>query len=317
MSSTIDRAAGSATAPARRLRSQFAAARLSFMWFGVKKTLSREQKQKAAETFEAEAQVLTAAKRLLDVRHPAFAKVTAVRGCAIAYWRSMSLPYPEPGLRLLRQDRIERFDRRMHEYRDQLIEAVGELDGHYTELKRSARQRLGRLFDDSDYPTSLRGLFDLQWDFPSLSPPEFLAELKRELYEQEQARVAARFDEAVRLAEEAFAGEFSKLIAHLGERLSGREDGKPRIFRDSAIENIREFFKRFSDLSINSNRQLDALVEQAQKLLKGVAPQDLRDSDSLRTRIAAELTKMQPALNGLMIERPRRRILRPQPEVAA
>ena len=123
MSSTTDRAAGSATAPARRLQTQFAAARLSFMWFGVKRSLTRKQKEEAAETFDADSQVLTAAKRLLDVRHPAFAKVTAVRGSAIAYWRSVSLPYPEAGLRLLRQDRIERFDRQMNLYREQLVEA--------------------------------------------------------------------------------------------------------------------------------------------------------------------------------------------------
>ncbi len=83
-------------------------------------------------------------------------------------------------------------------------------------------------------------------------------------------------------AEEAFASEFAKLIAHLGERLSGSDDGKPKVFRDSAVGNLREFFDRFRDLSIHSNQQLDDLIQQAQKLLKGVGPQDLRESGDLR-----------------------------------
>ena len=58
-------------------------------------------------------------------------------------------------------------------------------------------------------------------------------------------------------------------------------------------------------------------MEQAQKLLKGVAPQNLRESDPLRIRIASELSKMQSSLDDLLIERPRRRILRRQPEAAA
>ncbi len=122
-----------------------------------------------------------------------------MRNRAIAYWRSVSLPYPEPGLRLIRQDRIEAFDRQMTDLKEELIRAVAELDEHYAELKRSARQRLGRLFDPADYPISLEGLFEIQWDFPSLTPPQYLLELKPELYEQEQARITARFEEAVQL----------------------------------------------------------------------------------------------------------------------
>lgn len=47
--------------------------------------------------------------------------------------------------------------------------------------------------------------------------------------------LAARFDEAVRLAEAAFAGEFSGLLTHLCERLSGAADGR----RSSAIRPSR------------------------------------------------------------------------------
>jgi hypothetical protein len=36
----------------------------------------------------------------------------------------MSLPYPEPGLRLIRQSRIEVFDERMRELRADLNQAV-------------------------------------------------------------------------------------------------------------------------------------------------------------------------------------------------
>ena len=41
------------TTAARRLRSAMAAVRLSFMWFGVRKSLSAEQKAEAADSFGA------------------------------------------------------------------------------------------------------------------------------------------------------------------------------------------------------------------------------------------------------------------------
>ncbi len=43
------------------------------------------------------------AKKLLDTKHPAFKTVTAIRGKVQSYWKSLSLPYPEPGVRLIRQ----------------------------------------------------------------------------------------------------------------------------------------------------------------------------------------------------------------------
>ena len=54
---------------------------------------------------------------------------------------------------------------------------------------------------------TLRGLFDLSWDFPSVEPPPYLQQLSPALYQLECQRVAARFDEAVRLAEQAFLEE--------------------------------------------------------------------------------------------------------------
>ena len=35
-------------------------------------------------------------------------------------------------------------------------------------IKSAARRRLGNLCDPLDYPLSLRGLFDLAWDYPNV-----------------------------------------------------------------------------------------------------------------------------------------------------
>ena len=50
------------TAPAQRLRTTMAAMRLAFTWFGTRKTLSPEQKARAAESFGAEGNYLSAGK---------------------------------------------------------------------------------------------------------------------------------------------------------------------------------------------------------------------------------------------------------------
>ncbi|HEY3965150.1 MAG TPA: hypothetical protein VGM05_11415 [Planctomycetaceae bacterium] len=296
--------------PAEYLRGITAAVRVAFTWFGTRKTLSPEQKAVAADAFGAEGNYLSAAKKLLDTKHPAFRAVTSVRHQILSYWKGNSLPYPEPGIRLIRQDDVGAFNMHMTTHKSDLGEAIGGLNAHYADLQAIARQRLGRLYNSSDYPESLTGLFDVTWDFPSVEPPTYLSRLSPELYRQESERVAARFDDAVRLAEEAFLAELDRLISHLTERLSGQEDGKPKVFRDSAIENLTEFFGRFRRLNIRSNEQLDQLVDQVQNTVRGVEPQALRNDMPLRQRVTAQLAGIQSVVDGLLVDRPRRNILR-------
>ena len=306
-----------AAAPSARLRAMTAAIRLSFTWFGTRKTLTPEQKAQAADTFGAEGDFLSAGKKLIDTRHSAFKAVTSVRGQIVSYWRGISLPYPEPGIRLIRQDDVDPVNGHFTTLKSDLQAAVDNLDVHYEALKSAARERLGSLFNSADYPESLRGLFDVTWDFPSVEPPPYLQRLSPELYERECQRVAAQFDEAVRLAEEAFLQELSQLVSHLTERLNGSQDGKAKIFRDSAVENLADFFERFRRLNIRSNQQLDDVVSEAQRIVRGVQPQKLRESQGLRQRIAGQLSRVQSVVDGLLVDRPRRNILRPQrPEPA-
>jgi hypothetical protein len=150
-------------------------------------------------------------------------------------------------------------------YREALHRAVAALDEHYAELKATARRRLGQLYNPNDYPPSLQGLFEVDWDWPSVEPPDYLLQLSPASYEQERSRVAARFEEAVHLAEQALVAELAKLVTHLTERLTN-SDGEKKIFRDSAVKNLVEFFERFKELNVGSNQDLDELVARAQRI---------------------------------------------------
>jgi len=306
----LDRAdTRSSVSPAQWLRETTAAVRVSFCSFGVRKSLTSEQKCQAAEPFGAEGEFLSAQKRLLDTRHESYKVVTAVRGKIGSYWRSLTLPYPEPGVRLIRQHQIEAFQSEMTKLRGELEDAVARLDHHYADLKSAARLRLGDLYDANDYPPSLQGLFGVEWDFPNVEPPDYLFQLNPALFEQEKARVAARFEEAVQLAEKTFLAEFGKLVEHLTERLSGG-DGEKKVFRDSAVSNLAEFFERFRQLSVRSNPELDGLIDRARQVVQGIEPQNLRDNDGLRQHVATQLSRVQASIDGMLVDQPRRRIIR-------
>lgn len=298
------------TNAAARLRTTMAASRMSFTWFGTTKSLTEDQKATVANSFGAESDVLSAGKKLLDTKHPAYKNVTSIKTRITAFWKGETLPFPQSGVRLIRQDRIERFSDRMQEFNEELTEAVTELDSVFGRLKESAEVRLGDLFNASDYPDSLIGLFGVTWDFPSVEIPEFLRRLRPDLYQQEADRVARRFDQALEMAESAFIEELSKLIGHLNERLTGELDGKPKVFRDSAITNLQDFFARFRQLNVRSNEELDSLVENCQQIVNGRTPQSLRDNRLARNTVASELQRVGNQLDQILVDRPRRNLIR-------
>jgi hypothetical protein len=295
---------------ANSLRTTMAAVKLAFTWLGVRKTLAPEQRTTAARAFHADRELLSASKLILDTKNAAYRNVARVRSEASGYWRAETLPFPEAGLRLLPQAKLSAFDSRMAQYRQELQSAARELSSQYDTIKSEAERRLGTLFNASDYPTTLDGLFDLEVTYPAIEPPAYLVSLHPEVYQQEQARVRERFENAVELAEQAFATELQRLTAHLAERLTGLHDGQPKVFRDSAVENLREFFERFRRLNIRSSPDLDALVEQAQQTITGIEPQTLRDSNRLRQMVARDFEQIQASVGEMLVDRPRRNILR-------
>jgi hypothetical protein len=295
---------------ANRLRTTMAAVRLSFTWLGVRKTLAPEQRTTAARAFHADRELLSASKLILDTKNPAYRAVTVIRSEASGYWRTVTLPFPEAGIRLLSQNSLGLFATTMQTYRERLQEAARELDSQYDAIKSEAQRRLGTLFNASDYPTTLDGLFDLEVSYPTIEPPGYLMALHPDVYQAEQARVRERFESAVELAEQAFATELQRLTAHLAERLTGLHDGQPKVFRDSAVENLRQFFERFRQLNIRSSPELDMLVEEAQQVITGVEPQQLRDSVRLRQMVARDFEQIQASVGEMLVDRPRRNILR-------
>ena len=153
-----------------------------------------------------------------------------------------------------------------------LQEAARELAGQYDTIKSEAQRRLGSLYNASDYPTTLDGLFARQVSYPTIEPLNYLMALHPDVYQAEQARVRERFE--------------------------------------SAIKNLREFFERFRRLNIRSSPELDALIEQAQQTISGIEPQSLRDSNRLRQMVARDFEQIQASVGELLVDRPRRNILR-------
>lgn len=188
--------------------------------FGKWRSYDDEERATAAQAFDADPEYTRGAKKILNDKCEQYRAVMSILSQARTVWVGMTIPYPEAGRRLIRRDKIEEFKQKMEAFKASLATAVGELNEVFDDLREEAKERLKDLFSPGDYPTSLVGEFSIEYEFPSAAPPEFLKTLSPELYAREEARLTAKFDEAITLAESAFAAEFAKAVRTLMERLS-------------------------------------------------------------------------------------------------
>lgn len=293
---------------AQRLRNQTLACRLSLQKIGTRKALTPDQRREAADPFGADYKSLSASKKLLDTKDPAFKAVREVIRRAKNHWKAMTTPYPEPGIRLIRKSSVDLFDKFMQQCQTDLDQAVKALQQKYPELKQRAATALADLFNEGDYPSRIDTSFGIEWDFPSVDPPAYLKQVNPELYEAEVKKIEARFAVAVDQAEQAFIQQFQHLVTHLVERLKGDVDGKPKTFRDSAVENLNQFFEQFRQLDIGSNSKLQELVGQAQSAVNGITAGDLRDNMTTRQSVEAALSQVAGKIDELMVDKPERLI---------
>lgn len=290
-----------------RVRDEMIASKVTFNQMGTNKRLTDEQKIRAAEPFGAESKRMSAAKKIIDTRNSAVRGVTAVLSRVQQYWKSITLPYPDPGVRLIKRNDVQKFEETMRGFQTELEAAVDVLAVAYQGLKQDAQEKLGQLYREDDYPTTVRGLYAIEWSFPAITPDERLQQISPEMYRRECEKIQNRFQQAVDMAETAFMEEFSSMVAHLSEKLTG--EGK--VFRNTAVTNLTEFFDRFKHLNVNSNAALDQLIEDAKSVVQGVAPQDLRENQTLRSQFAQQMQGVQNRLETLLVDRPRRTVRRP------
>jgi hypothetical protein len=257
-------------------RPTMTAVRVRLSWFDTLKPWTLDQRQDLA--WRLGGIPPPTAKRLLDVRRPAYRTVNAVRSKIVSYLNCTTLPYPLSGIRLIRQDRVDDFSARMRGFQEQLERAVEYFDRDYDELKADARRCLGDLYDPADYPDSLVGLFAVEFDFPKLEPLDYLLDVNPELYR----RCVQEFKRCQRQANRALDDQTGNQGTH----------DKSKTLEEETAKNLAAFLQWFRRLDFCADEQLKQLVASAQQAVGNVEPKNLQDDADLRRDLVREIGRV-------------------------
>lgn len=270
-----------------------------FRWLGLRKTFTHDEKEEAATVFGASPTAISASKKIFDSKSVPFKRLSKIKLEITRTWKAYSLPYPEEAVRLLKKEEVDIFNNLMKEFEPQFWEAVELLDLALPALKAQSQQELGKLFNSSDYPESIKAFFDFSWSFPALEPPEYLMTFSPKAYDQEKRRLQQMCEQAVAMVREEFVSEFSELIQSVADSLQPGPDGKKPVVRAGAINRLMEVFYQFQNVNVGQSGELDKLIDKTKKLLDGKA-EDLKESGAARAKASQAIGQIQQTLKTLV-----------------
>lgn len=222
--------------------------------------------------------------------------------------KKSALPFPIKSLTLVPKESLSRIDRMLNEAKDEFYSEVEIFLRKYDDEQLIARRNLGELFSEADYPIDIRSKFKFEWRFLTLDIPGRSKILPPEVYEREKTKFIEMMEETRELAVTALREEFSEIISHLTDRLSGMEDGKPKRFKNSMVERLREFLRSFGDRNLFEDEKLAELVDHAKEIVDGISADELRKNQRLRDQVAEEMTRLKTVIDETMEDLPRRKI---------
>lgn len=214
---------------------------------------------------------------------------------AVRTWNySNTLPWSDGGSRLLPMKNFFEYKAMLNNFEQQYQQAVDEFLQEYPQLVSTSAFTLGSLFDRGEYPDaeSLRGKFGFKYVFcPVPDAGDFRIDVEEEAKAELQQQYKSYYE--TKLAE-AMKDAWTRLhdtLKHLSERMDYTDESKKK-FWDSTITNATELCSLLSNLNVTNDPKLEDARRKLEKALAGVKPEDIRESEAIRTNVKSKVDEI-------------------------
>ena len=236
-------------------------------------------------------------KRLLP--KAAFATLTATMSRARTEHYANSLPWDDQGSRLLTVANYERYTGLMDGLRERMVRERARFIEDYDDNIDQARLDLGKLFRIEDYPSkeALQGRFAIRYRIiPVPDADHFMARLASDDTERVKRDIERQIEERLHDAVGDLYRRLGEAVERVSDRLQEDQQGKPLVFRDSMIENIRGLVDVVPRLNIFGDDRLACLCQDVKDRIASADPDTLRPSADFNPNVRRQVKRDADAL---------------------
>lgn len=172
----------------------------------------------------------------------------------------------------------------------------------YLKAKEEAKDRLGPLFVEEDYPTpdEIFAAFGLEWQVFSFPNVDGLKELSPSVWKKESEKFKSLWAQALEASRQLLRVEVSDLVDGFVDAMTPDGDGKTKRLHPSKIKNLQDFLGAFMTREVSNDTELRELVTKMQGALTGVDTKKLKSNEALRDAVSKEMADVKASLSKLV-----------------
>lgn len=224
--------------------------------------------------------------------------VLSVRAAARRYLFSRTSPWLDDGVRVLPSAFYFELCEKMREYQSEYEAAVlTRIVNPYEKLKSEARNRLGDLYREEDYPTVEKLRSKYVWSMGVMPIPS-KDDWRVNLGDKDNAEIQKQIDAQVKTACANVTADLFQRLQALLVKVADTLSNDDSKFRDSLITNVSELCDILPALNVANDARLDAVVKETKAMLSRAAPATLREDKKARKVVKNDATDLLAKMAG-------------------
>ena len=232
-------------------------------------------------------------KELINKQAESVKKINSISDMARTFHYTNTLPWNDDGKRILPSANYLHYSSNMRTFKNAYMDAVNEFIAVYPSLISGARQRLGGLFDDADYPEpdAIHKKYDIQ---VTVDPLPDVRDFRIAITQEDLSDALKRYEDAQTNAMKDLWTRVNDAITKVHEKLADPE----AIFRDSLIGNVAELTEMLPRMNITDDPALNRITKLVNAKIATLDPQLLRDSPDCRKSAATVAKNLLDTMAG-------------------
>jgi len=220
----------------------------------------------------------------------------------------LTAPWKDNGERILTNVHFVKYTERMRKYQEAWEREVSAFLSMYSVYKEEARQSLGTLFKEFDYPSvrEITNKFEFTVDVSPLSDStDFRV---RDMVDAEANRIKDNYEELFKRRTERAMKDAWERIREVVQKMSERlhaykvlEDGKvDHPFRDTLVSNITDVLSILPGINLTNDPELDKFSARIKEELTRIPADMLRTDETARKNTAEAADKILAAISDFI-----------------
>lgn len=204
----------------------------------------------------------------------------------------LTLPWEDRGNRLLPTSLFLDYKDKFNKYKAQFMQMRGDIAFNYDALRQTARNYLGDMYDEADYPPVEEVVSKYDWSLvfsPVPNAGHFYLDIPTAELEEVRESLNRENDMRLKDATRTAWDRLHEVLQNMAAKLTDAQDGTTKRWHDTFITNADDLCGMLTHLNITGDPELERARRALESAVRGVKVDALKVSPGARDDLKAKV----------------------------